>query len=204
MLDQNRWNLLVRNLTGNSPRDDAYSRIAEAYSEPHRHYHNYSHIEHCLREFDGAVSLCGSPDEVEFAIWLHDAVYDPHAPDNEERSALLAGEILSGLGCPETKSETIRRLILITGHLQEPATPDERLIVDIDLAILGQPLERYEVYEKGIREEYSWVPLEAYRVGRSNVLRFFLARPSIYYTERFERLYGDQARENLAEALVAL
>jgi len=204
MLDRQRWNRLVGRMTGNSPMDEAFNRITALYSEPHRHYHNHTHIEHCLKEFDEAVSLCGSADDVEFAIWLHDAVYDPHASDNEERSALLAEEILTDLGCPGSKSETIKKLILITGHIQEPATSDERLIVDIDLAILGQPPEKYEIYEKNIRKEYSWVPLEAYRVGRSSILYTFLAKPSIYYTERFERLYGDQARENLADALVSL
>ena len=204
MLDKNRWKNLLENLTGIRPQDVAFNRIAAAYSEPHRHYHDYTHIEHCLREFDVVKGLCGSPDEVEFAIWLHDAVYDPHAADNEEKSAMLAKEILSELGCPEPKSNNIRDLILITRHVQEPATPDEQLIVDIDLSILGQPPDIYNIYENNIQAEYSWVPAEAFRVGRSNILRGFLDKTAIYYTERFERLYGNQARVNMAEALMAL
>jgi predicted metal-dependent HD superfamily phosphohydrolase len=204
MLDKNRWNNLLERLTGIRPHDGVFNRIAVAYCEPHRHYHDNTHVEHCLREFDEVKGLCGSPDEVEFAIWLHDAVYDPHAADNEERSAMLAREILSELGCPEAKSNNILDLILITRHVQEPATHDQQLIVDIDLSILGQPPGIYNIYENNIRAEYSWVPAEAFRVGRSNILRGFLEKSSIYYTERFESLYGNQARVNLVEALMAL
>jgi predicted metal-dependent HD superfamily phosphohydrolase len=204
MLDKNRWNTLLERLTGNRPQDAAFNRIAAAYCEPHRHYHDYSHIEHCLTEFDEVKGLCGSPVDVEFAIWLHDAVYDPHAADNEERSEKLAMEILSELGYPEIKSNNIRDLILITRHDKAPATPDEQLIVDIDLSILGQPPDIYAIYENNILAEYSWVPKAAYIEGRSNILRSFLNRPSIYYTERFETLYGNQARANMAEALIAL
>ena len=117
---------------------------------------------------------------------------------------MLAREILSELGCPEPKSNSIRDLILITRHDKKPATTDEQLIVDIDLSILGQPPDIYDKYEKNIRAEYSWVPAEAFRVGRSNILRGFLEKSSIYYTERFERFYGNQARVNMAEALMAL
>jgi predicted metal-dependent HD superfamily phosphohydrolase len=204
MLDKNRWNNLLERLTGIRPHDGVFNRIAAAYCEPHRHYHDYTHIEHCLSEFDEVKDLCGSPDEVEFAIWLHDAVYDPHEADNEERSEKLAMEILSKLGYPEIKSNNVRDLILITRHDKDPATPDEQLIVDIDLSILGQPPDIYSIYENNIRAEYSWVSKAAYIEGRSNILRSFLNRPSIYYTERFESLYGNQARVNMAQAVIAL
>lgn len=204
MLDRNRWNNLLERLTADRPQDASFNRVASAYSEPHRNYHTHTHIEHCLREFDEVRDSFGSPDEVEFAIWLHDAVYDPHASNNEERSALLAQEILSELGCPELKLNTIRDLIQITRHDKEPETLDEQLIVDIDLSILGQPPDIYDEYEKNIRSEYSWVPRSAYIEGRSSILRSFLNRPSIYYAERFVRLYDNQARVNMAGALLSL
>jgi predicted metal-dependent HD superfamily phosphohydrolase len=204
MLDEKRWNKLVERLSGNLPPTGSFGRIIAAYSESHRYYHNISHIKQCLMEFDRIMELCEAPDEVEFAIWLHDVVYDPHASDNEEMSATTAGEILSESGCPETKAKKVRELILISKHIYPPATTDEQLIVDIDLSILGQPADIFDEYGRHIRAEYSWVSEETYRIGRSTVLQSFLGRTSIYKTERFVKLYENQARANILKALTAL
>jgi predicted metal-dependent HD superfamily phosphohydrolase len=204
MPDENRWNKLVERLSGNLPPAGSFSRIIAAYSESHRFYHTVSHIEYCLSEFDEVKKLCESPDEVEFAIWLHDVVYNPHSSDNEEMSARLAREILSDSGCPELKAKKVRELILITRHDKTPSSTDDQLIVDIDLSILGQPPGIFDTYEKSIRAEYSWVPEDAYRIGRSKILQGFLDKPSIYNTDRFEKLYGNQARENIMKSLEAL
>src|SRR5512137_287587 len=139
MLDELRWNKLMERLTGNLPQDDCFRRLVTAYSEPHRCYHNISHIENCLEEFDTVMNLCESPDDVEFALWLHDVVYDPHASNNEEKSALHAMKILSESNCPESVAINVKELILITRHIRPPESNDASLIVDIDLSILGQP-----------------------------------------------------------------
>ena len=204
MLDQPRWDKLVARLSGHRPERDIFGRLVTAYSEPHRHYHNLDHIRHCLSEFDNASALAEYPDEVEFAIWLHDAVYDPKAADNEVKSALWAAEILKLDGCPDRMREHVSNLILVTKHSQAPANRDAELVVDIDLAILGQPSEVFDAYEKGIRAEYSWVPMQLYAEARSRVLLSFLDRPRIYFTSHFEVRYEAQARANLARALAAL
>ncbi len=203
MPDEFRWNALVERLSGNLPPIGAFGRIVAAYSEPRRHYHTLDHVEQCLADFDAVRGLCEAPDEVEYAIWLHDVVYDPHASDNEEQSSHLAAEILLASGCLAAKARRIEELILITRHDRPPPTRDAQLIVDIDLAILGQPPAVFDIYEQNIRAEYSWLPAEAYRVGRAKILRGFLDRTPIYATARFEERYGRQARENLLRALDA-
>jgi len=204
MLDNIRWNNLLLRLTGSVPLPDVFDRLVTAYSEPLRHYHTASHIEHCLAEFDAVANLCESPDEVEFGIWLHDVVYNPRASDNEEQSARIAGEILAKMDCSPNLITTIRELILATRHIHPPPTPDARLLVDIDLSILGQPPDVFERYERAIRSEYSWVSEESYRIGRSRVLRSFLDKSAIYCTDGFEKKYGQQARENIMKALAVL
>jgi len=201
MLDEERWNKLVKRLAGNPPPGGSFSRIMAAYSESHRYYHTFGHIKHCLSELDEVKGLMGSSDEVEYAIWLHDMVYDTHASDNEEKSARIAKEILSESSCPEIKVRKIQQLILITTHQQQPETPDAHFMVDIDLTILGQPPEIFDIYERNIRAEYSWVSAEDYKIGRSKVLQSFLNRPSIYNTNWFKKLYEHQARENILKAL---
>jgi predicted metal-dependent HD superfamily phosphohydrolase len=205
MLDKHRWNELLRRLCGKDcSGGKSFRRIVDAYSEPHRHYHTGDHIEACLSEFDRIRDLCESPDQVECALWLHDVVYDPRASDNEEKSALWAMEMLSASECPERVADLVRELILVTKHVQQLVSMDARLMMDVDLAILGQPAAVFDAYEKSIRAEYSWVPEETYRTGRSKILRGFLERPAIFFTERFEENYGMQARENLENSLRAL
>jgi len=204
MLDENRWNKLVERLSGNLPPDGAFSRILACYSESHRYYHTVVHLKHCLLEFDEVKKFFEAPDEVEFALWLHDVVYDTHATDNEEKSAQIGTEILLESRCPKMRIEKITDLILYTRHGQPPASYDGQLIVDIDLAILGQEPEIFQVYEKNIRAEYFWVPAESYKIGRTKVLERFLDRPSIYMTDTFKKLYEQQARENIMQALRAL
>jgi len=204
MLDQHRWDELLTRLSGRLPERDVFVRLVSAYSEPRRRYHNLDHIRHCLAEFDRASTVAENPDPVEFAIWLHDAVYDPKGTANEEKSALWAVEILKEAGCPDRTREHVSHLILATKHSGAPADRDSELIADIDLAILGQPPEVFDLYEESIRAEYSWVPVPMYAAARSRVLQRFFNRPRLYFTSHFEGLYAAQARGNLIRALAAL
>jgi len=71
-----------------------YINLLERYSETHRHYHDLSHVNHCLDELKTAEHLAVNSMAVKMAIWFHDAVCDPSAKDNEEKSAELAKTIL--------------------------------------------------------------------------------------------------------------
>ena len=51
-----------------------------------------AHVAHCLDELKAARSEARDAATVELALWMHDAVYDPRAKDNEEKSAGLAIE----------------------------------------------------------------------------------------------------------------
>jgi predicted metal-dependent HD superfamily phosphohydrolase len=185
------WNRLGAKGDGVLPFDDLISR----YAEPHRAYHTITHIETCLSE------LADIPDAIQFAIWYHDAIYDPQAKDNEERSADLAAQVA---GLSDEFIHSVRRLILSTKHSVQPTQPDEQILVDIDLAILGQPELAFDEYERQIRFEYSWVPDEMFAKGRCAVLASFLSRPTIYSTDAFRAKYEKRARQNLAHSIAAL
>jgi predicted metal-dependent HD superfamily phosphohydrolase len=180
-----------------------YDRLVQVYGAPGRVYHNLRHLDECLRELDGARHLAAKPAEVEFALWFHDAVYDAKANDNEEQSAEWAVECLreSAGAVEEGTVERVRNLVMLTKtHESEPGT-DGALMVDVDLAILGQPWPRFEEYDQAIRLEYQWVPADVYGVKRAEVLRRFLQRDFIYRTRRFREKYETQARANLARKL---
>ena len=178
-----------------------YERVHALYAEPARGYHNLRHIDDCLEEFDEVKHLAFDPTAVELAIWFHDAVYDPRAQDNEERSAELAMQALSQAGCGKALQHNVRDLILATKHLRAPAEGDAALMADIDLSILGKPPERFQDFERGVRQEYAWVPEELFRVKRAEILELFLARPRIYSTDWFFSKYERAARENLGASV---
>ncbi|TSC82815.1 MAG: N-methyl-D-aspartate receptor NMDAR2C subunit [Parcubacteria group bacterium Gr01-1014_19] len=184
--------------------DYALLRLVAEYCQPRRFYHTTDHIEHCIAEFDEARHLAANPTEVEFALWFHDAVYDPMKKDNEEQSVLFALEIGRECGVSEDFLQRVGALIMETKHSSIPDNDDGQLIVDIDLAILGQPDEAFDKYEENIRKEYSFVPEDVFKVRQAEILQSFLDRPSIYYIEFFRQKYEAQARRNLQRSIQKL
>jgi len=181
-----------------------FPTLQAAYNAPERYYHTLAHIGFCLQALDGVWDECEHPEEIEVALWFHDAVYDPQAQDNEARSAAWAGDVLRESEINPDAIARVENLILATAHKDPPTSPDQAWIIDIDLAILGQPETLFAEYDAAIRREYAWVGDEAYRVGRTAVLDRFLARPTIYRTSIFQQQYEAQARKNLTAARNAL
>lgn len=176
-----------------------YYELVERYSKQDRSYHDLGHVAHCLREFESARHLAQSQLDVEIALWFHDAVYDPKAKDNEEKSAELADAFAKSVA-PDAV-QNVHRLVIATKHVDVPASIDQQLIADVDLSIFGQPWEVFAKYNAAIREEYSWVEPELFFKERAKVLISFLARPQIYATEFFRAKYEQIARDNLLEAV---
>lgn len=199
-MDAQRWSALCQRL--GCPRSEGWWEVLErAYSEPHRHYHTAGHVDECLDLFDETTERPEHPDEVELGIWLHDVVYAPRRDDNEERSAEIAGQWLQSCGADAEVLARVRDLILATRHAEAPATHDQALLQDIDLGILGASSERFVEYEAQIRREYRWVPGFVFRARRSEVLRSFVDRKSVYRTAWFRRHREAAARRNLSWAI---
>jgi predicted metal-dependent HD superfamily phosphohydrolase len=71
----------------------------------------------------------------------------------------------------------------------------------VDLSILGAPEERFDEYERQIREEYAWVPRFLFRRTRCGILKGFLERPRIFNTPHFFAAREDAARANLQRSI---
>lgn len=184
-----------------APPVGGYPFIMAAYTEGHRHYHNQQHLAECLREWTPARHLSASPALVELALWFHDAVYDPAASDNEERSADLARDWCDSAGLSVSVAATVSRLVMATKSHLPQGDPDASLVVDVDLSILGRGPKRFAEYEAGIRQEYGWVPEEVFAVKRAEILQGFLTRDFIYANPWFRQRYESRARANLADSL---
>lgn len=203
-LDRNRWIGLWSRLGAQGGGSSIFTNLVAAYAEPARAYHTAEHIQDCLAQLDLSRDIPKRPDEVEAAIWFHDAVYVPGGSDNEDRSARFAHTALLACAAPPETSSRIAELVLETRHLTVPRDPDAQLLCDIDLSILGREPEIFDEFERRIRREYQWVPDPAYRIARSEVLTGFLGRHPIYQTEYFRSRYETQARANLDRVIAQL
>jgi predicted metal-dependent HD superfamily phosphohydrolase len=181
-----------------------FAALQRAYADPARAYHTAAHIDDCLAQLDLEPGAAARPDEVEMALWFHDAVYDSHRSDNEERSAALAAETLREAGAPPECRERIRSLVLATRHTEPPAERDAQVITDVDLSILGRPAAAFAAFERRVRREFAWVPEPEYRRARRAVLAAFLERTPLYQIEGYRRRYEVTARHNLRRALTGL
>ncbi len=201
--DQERWFELLDEL-GVTRETSTFQQLSTVHAESSRTYHNRDHVVDCLQQFDSARELATLPEEVECAIWFHDAGYDVHAADNEQQSADWAARFLRTAGVDEATVGRVIANIMATRHSESPRSGDEELIVDVDLSILGRAPADYDVYEANIRREYDWVPEDTFRTRRAEILQSFLNRPRIYTTDRFHDLFEEPARENLTRAIADL
>lgn len=180
--------------------------LEAAYGEPHRRYHTRRHIEQCLELLAARDDLTAEERRLlVWAIWWHDAIYDPRAPDNETRSAGLARRELPGLGATPAETAEVARLVELTaGHETAPGDRLGAILVSIDLAILGAPPADYDTYVAQVRAEYAHVPEPLWRTGRAAVLQRFLGAPVIYPDPELHRTREAQARANLERELASL
>ncbi|MCP1561033.1 UNVERIFIED_ORG: putative metal-dependent HD superfamily phosphohydrolase [Methylorubrum zatmanii] len=191
------WGRTVR---GNGA-EAAWRALDAGYGEAGRYYHGWRHIADLLEGHDAVRALPDfaalDHDAIDLAIFFHDAAYDPARTDNEWCSAAL---LLTHAG-PAAESGPIRAAEAMIRATAAHAPSDDtamRLMLDLDLAVLGAPRPVYEAYAAAIRREYAAVPEAAWRFGRAGVLERFLARPGLYQTRPFRDRFETAARTNLA------
>lgn len=198
------WQSVWRKLGASTADEQLYHQLVACYSEPHRKYHTIQHLNECLKHLESVCALGDPADEVELALWFHDAIYDTGKKDNEKRSAEWARDSVLAAGVSSEKADRIYGLIMATMHNAVPVGRDAEVLVDIDLGILGAGADRFDDYEVQVREEYSWVPESLYRAARRKVLEQFVNREWIYSTELFRNKYEARARQNIARSLARL
>lgn len=181
--------------------------VHRSYFEYFRRYHTYEeHIIPGLELFETVRGLCEEPLLVELAWYYHDIIYIPGSPYNEQISADKAYFDCTQLGYGQKIASTVHNLVMATQHFKtEPRIQDEKVIHDLDLAILGSDPVDYEKYEKLIREEYSFVENKAFAQGRLQVLEQFAKKSgsatdhkkTLYLTQYFQDHYEKKAIDNI-------
>jgi predicted metal-dependent HD superfamily phosphohydrolase len=197
------WNELLSD--DDVPAADALAglqRILSGYSGRGRHYHNLVHLEALLGWVDRLEDQLTDPVALRWAILYHDIIYKSRRKDNETASAAVARKEMSRFGLQEDLISRVEDMINRTQHHDgEGADADTRLMLDMDLSILGTTPEIYQEYTAQVRREYRWVPAILYRKGRAAVLKSFLERDRIYFSDYFYNNFEAAARQNLQREL---
>ena len=181
------------------------ANLIKRWSEPQRKYHTLDHLTAVLDRVDVLEEYAADPDLVRLAAWFHDAVYLPERSTNEERSARLAERALPEAGVPAEKVAEVARLVRLTvTHDPADDDPNGQVLCDADLAILASPPDTYAAYAAAVREEYGFVPDDAFREGRAAVLRHLLTLPRLFRTPYGQREWEERARRNVREELAGL
>ncbi|MGN6366071.1 HD domain-containing protein [Asticcacaulis taihuensis] len=190
------WHVLAQALNLSAALSESLlAELQAGYGHPARHYHNKKHI---IAMLNGAAGLeFNDPDMARLAIVFHDVIYDPTRSDNEHRSADLLKDRLASQITPDRLIKAAGIIAATAGH-QPSDDHDTNLVLDLDMAILGQPWPAYLSYAQGVMAEYMpHIGDAAWRQGRSSLfIDPTLAREDIFITEHFKPL-EIQARENL-------
>lgn len=188
---------------GGGPDPAPYAdNLLTRWQEPQRRYHTPAHLTAVLDHIDTLEKYAADPDVVRLAAWFHDAVYLPERSENEERSAHLAERALPEAGVSAEKTAEVARLVRLTvPHAPADDDRDGQVLCDADLAILAAPPSAYAVYTAEVREEYHFVPNDAFREGRSAILRQLLGLPHLFRTPYGREHWEPTARYNLAAEL---
>ncbi|MGW1158710.1 HD domain-containing protein [Streptomyces sp. NPDC002519] len=200
-----RWTQALEEVRGpaGGPDPAPYAEnLLARWQEPQRHYHTLAHLTAVLDHIDVLQEYADDPDLVRLAAWFHDAVYLPDRSENEERSARLAERALSEAGVAGDRTAEVARLVRLT-LTHDPADDDRdgQVLCDADLAVLASPPSAYAAYTAAVREEYGFVPGDAFRAGRSAILRELLALPRLFRTPYGQARWEATARYNIGSEL---
>lgn len=199
MLGKERFEALWRRCSlpnANANATQVWDNLVTRYSEKHRHYHNRKHLVFCLQLLDTAASFVEDESALEMAIWFHDAVFEPMAKDNEERSAALFKIVGKNHFAPSF-IDTVSNIIVATKHINDPKHNNEAYMLDIDLASIGLPWPHFRQDCDDLRAESSGIPDTNFYSGKLKFFDALVKRPRMYYTDYFFTRYEDKARENI-------
>ncbi|MFC8793497.1 HD domain-containing protein [Streptomyces cinereoruber] len=206
-----RWNatLLAARAGREGPDPAPYGRnLLDRWAEPQRRYHTVDHLRAVLDRVDELTDQGGEGGELELvrlAAWFHDAVYRPDRSENEERSAVLAEKALAEAGLtPHEVTEVARLVRLTVTHDPDDGDLNGETLCDADLAVLASDPDTYARYAAAVREEYGFVPDDAFREGRAAVLRHLLDLPRLFRTPYGAAVWEEKARENVERELKEL
>lgn len=183
--------------------------LISRYTEPQRYYHTIEHIHVMFNYLDHYRHLVKDETVMTLAVFFHDWIYDPKGRDNELESVNCFKEFAAKINLPKSMiirvSEYIERTITHTLPVNNPdADSDMCLFLDFDLEVLSRNEADYALYAAQIRQEYDHFIESEYCAGRIKVLKAFLERDRLYFSDVFYLMCEDVARVNLKSEIELL
>ena len=176
--------------------------LIQRYNEPHRFYHNLNHITEMF--LTASINKFALDCKQTIAVLYHDAVYNIGSKTNEEDSVKVFLEDLSDNFLYSSRNQ-ISRMIMSTKTHEWTDDICANEIVDLDLSGLGSPWEKYMQDSNNVIKEYLHIYTpEELKKGRTEFLKKFLSRQTIFLTDEFQEKYEDQARLNMKRELEEL
>ena len=196
-----------------------HNAIEKEHLKAPRHYHTYAHVCDILDTIYEHAQLFSNFQAAELAAYFHDIVYEvgDDYDYNEQRSCIRFLETIEAenpdlayadandpdfltvklalimIGC--TKGHTLD-ICRESEKLTTAQLEDVKMFLDADLRILARDEDRLLEFEDGIRKEFSIYDDEVYRAGRIRVLKNFLNRKQLYFSE-IGKPWEQKARDNL-------
>lgn len=197
------------------------------YTQQHRHYHNWKHVENTL---DAAVSLVTAgvkidgdytdlPDALFLAIVAHDSVYVPGAAhgQNEKLSAQMLYNLYNQKRLPacvtgESVDEAVRLIKLTANHVPKKRVAmrpfNDAVMMNADLATLGvKDYRSFERTQAAVLREY---PLTS-KHGQAEFLNRFMVGSIYAGSKSFNRVqslllieWERAARSNISRFVTAV
>lgn len=203
------WREAAAALGGEAASAEASATGLDTAYAKDRSYHDAVHVEQVLADSSWLAErrACLPVDRavIAAAACAHDVVYTGAAGDDEAASAQWAREALGAAGVSASLCERIAELILATAeHIADADDDVAWVLLDADLAILGQEPDRYQSYVRRVRQEYGAVSEPDWIAGRSAVLRALRDRGSIFHLPEARARWEAQAQRNIADELASL
>lgn len=198
------WRNTWQGLGVGQPNIELLRKVLYFYAMTERPYYNLTRLDECLELLPHVTKFAMYPYELEVAVWFHGAIFQEHRMNSEQKSAEWAYTATVKEGVSKEAAKRIYHMIIATNPENKPAKLDEKIMVDIDLSILGADQMRYREYEKQLREQYRWIPEPTFIRRRQKLLFSYLKREHIFNTAFFNREFEEQARENIKFGLGVL
>lgn len=187
-------------LTGaNDNSQNIHQQLIQAYNKPGRFYHTLKHIECCLGFLEDIKDIANNPDALALSIWFHDAIYEPGANDNEQRSADWFMDETQNI-FDDGLRDIVYAHIMATLHLNEEVKDhDSRLMIDIDLSSFGMPWPTFLRDSENVRKESPQLTDAEFYPKQCEFSQGLLKKSRFFQSDYFYKHYEAQARQNLTD-----